>query len=242
MQAGTTLKRESSPFLAEWDKLREEIISCTRCPRLAKYRREVARIRKKQFADWTYWGAPLPGFGDREAQLLIIGLAPAAHGGNRTGRMFTGDGSADFLMRALHEAEFANQPTSVHVRDGLQMMNSFMTAMVRCAPPLNKPLASELSNCSIYFDRELALLRHVRVVLVLGRIAFKGYLDYLKRQGYRTVGLKFKHGQKYAMPPGAPVLIASYHPSRQNTQTGRLTRTMMNAVLRVVNSSITERT
>jgi uracil-DNA glycosylase family 4 len=242
MQAGTTLKRESSPFLAEWDKLREEIISCTRCRRLAKYRREVARIRKKQFADWTYWGAPLPGFGEREAQLLIIGLAPAAHGGNRTGRMFTGDGSADFLMRALHEAGFANQPTSVHVRDGLQMMNSFMTAMVRCAPPLNKPLASELSNCSIYFDREFALLRHVRVVLVLGLIAFKGYLDYLKRQGYRTAGLKFKHGQKYAMPPGRPVLIASYHPSRQNTQTGRLTRKMMNAVLRVVNSSLTERT
>jgi uracil-DNA glycosylase family 4 len=232
----------TGPLLAEWEKLREEIITCTRCPRLVKYRREVARKKKRQFADWTYWGVPLPGFGDREAELLIIGLAPAAHGGNRTGRMFTGDGSADFLMRSLHEAGFANQPTSVHVRDGLQMMNSFMTAMVRCAPPQNKPLASELSNCSIYFDRELALLPHVQVVLVLGRVAFKGYLDHLKRQGHCTAGLKFKHGQKYPMPLRPPVLIASYHPSRQNTQTGRLTRTMMNAALRVVNSSLTERT
>jgi uracil-DNA glycosylase family 4 len=232
----------TGPLPAEWEKLREEIISCTLCPRLVKYRREVARKKKRQFADWTYWGAPLPGFGDREAELLIIGLAPAAHGGNRTGRMFTGDGSADFLMRALHEAGFANQPTSIHVRDGLQMMNSFMTAMVRCAPPQNKPLASELSNCSIYFDRELALLPHVQIVLVLGRVAFKGYLDHLKRQGYCTVGLKFKHGQKYPMPLRVPVLIASYHPSRQNTQTGRLTRRMMNAALRVVNSSLAERT
>jgi len=232
----------TGPLLVEWEKLREEIISCTRCPRLVRYRGEVARKKKRQFADWTYWGAPLPGFGDREAELLIIGLAPAAHGGNRTGRMFTGDGSAVFLMDALHEAGFANQPTSVHVRDGLQMMNSFMTAMVRCAPPQNKPFASELSNCSIYFDRELALLPNVQVVLVLGRVAFKGYLDHLKRQGYCTVDLKFKHGQKYPMPPGVPVLIASYHPSRQNTQTGRLTRTMMNAALRLVKSSLTERT
>ena len=232
----------TGPLPAEWEKLREEIISCTRCPRLVKYRREVARKKKRQFADWTYWGAPLPGFGDTEAQLLIIGLAPAAHGGNRTGRMFTGDGSAGFLMRALHEAGFANQPTSVHVRDGLQMMNSFMTAMVRCAPPQNKPLASELSNCSSYFDRELALLPHVRVVLALGQVAFKGYLDHLKRERHSIVGLRFKHGQKYPMPPGVPALIGSYHPSRQNTQTGRLTRTMMNAALRVVNSSLTERT
>jgi uracil-DNA glycosylase family 4 len=232
----------TGPLLAEWEKLREEIISCTRCPRLVKYRREVARRKKRQFADWTYWGAPLAGFGDREAELLIVGLAPAAHGGNRTGRMFTGDGSADFLMRALHEAGFANQPTSVHVRDGLQMINSFMTAVVRCAPPQNKPLASELSNCSSYFDRELALLPHVRVVLALGQVAFKGYLDHLKRQGRSIVSLRFKHGQKYPMPPGVPVLIASYHPSRQNTQTGRLTRTMMNAALRVVNSSLTART
>ena len=239
---GVTLVSGTRPFLTEWEKLREEIISCTRCPRLVKYRREVARKKRRQFADWTYWGAPLPGFGDTEAQLLIIGLAPAAHGGNRTGRMFTGDGSAGFLMRALHEAGFANQPTSVHVRDGLQMMNSFMTAMVRCAPPQNKPLASELSNCSSYFDRELALLPHVRVVLALGQVAFKGYLDHLKRQGHSIVGLRFKHGQKYPMPPGVPALIGSYHPSRQNTQTGRLTRTMMNAALRVVNSSLTERT
>jgi uracil-DNA glycosylase family 4 len=242
MQVGIVLESGTDFFLPEWEKLREEIISCTRCLRLVKYRRETALGKKKEFTNWRYWGAPLPGFGDTEAQLLIVGLAPAAHGGNRTGRMFTGDGSANFLMRALHKAEFANQPASVHDRDGLQMMNSFMTAVVRCAPPQNKPLASELANCSTYFDRELALLPHVRVVLVLGQVAFKGYLDHLKRQGFSTEHLRFKHGQKYPMPPGFPVLIASYHPSRQNTQTGRLTRTMMNGALGIVKSSLAELT
>jgi uracil-DNA glycosylase family 4 len=207
-----------------------------------KFRREVARKKKKEFMNWRYWGAPLPGFGDRQGELLVVGLAPAAHGGNRTGRMFTGDGSANFLMRALYTAGFANQPTSDHDRDGLQMMNSFMTAVVRCAPPQNKPLASELANCSSYFDRELALLSDVHVVLALGQVAFKGYLDHLKRQGFSSVRLKFKHGQKYSFPPGFPVLVASYHPSRQNTQTGRLTSRMMDAALGVVKTSLTEPT
>ena len=242
MQVGIVLESGTDFLLPEWEKLREEIISCTRCPRLVKYRREIAFRKKKEFTNWRYWGAPLPGFGDTQAQLLIVGLAPAAHGGNRTGRMFTGDGSANFLMRALHKAEFANQPTSVYDRDSLQMINSFMTAVVRCAPPQNKPLASELANCSIYFDRELALLSHVRVVLALGQVAFKGCLDHLKCQGFSTERLRFKHGRKYLMPPGVPVLIASYHPSRQNTQTGRLTRTMMSAALGVVKSSLAEST
>jgi uracil-DNA glycosylase family 4 len=154
--------------------------------------------------------------------------------------MFTGDGSANFLMRALHKAGFANQPTSVHDRDGLQMINSFMTAMVRCPPPQNKPLASELAHCNAYFDRELALLSHVQVVLALGQVAFKGYLDHLKRKGFSTAGLRFKHSQKYQMPSGVPVLIASYHPSRQNTQTGRLSRAMMDAALHVVKSALTD--
>jgi uracil-DNA glycosylase family 4 len=188
---------------------------------------------------WKYWGAPLPGFGDPNAKLLIVGLAPAAHGGNRTGRMFTGDGSANFLMRALHASGFANQPTSDHDRDGLQMTNSFMTAVVRCAPPRNRPLASELANCSVHFDRELALLSHVQVVLTLGQVAFKGYLDHLGRQGYSVPRLKFKHGEKYPLSSGLPALVASYHPSRQNTQTRRLTRKMMNAALGVVRTILT---
>ncbi len=203
---------------------------------------EVARKKKREFMNWKYWGAPVPGFGDTQAQLLIVGLAPAAHGGNRTGRMFTGDGSANFLMPALYAAGFANRPASDHVRDGLHMRNAFMTAVVRCAPPENKPLASELTNCGLYLDRELVLLSHVRVVLVLGQVAFKAYLDRLTRQGDAIPRLKFKHGQKYAMPPGLPVLIASYHPSKQNTQTGRLTSRMMNAILRTVQSNLNRST
>jgi uracil-DNA glycosylase family 4 len=189
---------------------------------------------------WEYWGAPLPGFGDKQAGLLIIGLAPAAHGGNRTGRMFTGDSSANFLMRALYTAGFANQPTSDHIRDGLKMKNAFMTAVVRCAPPENKPSCTELANCSIYLDRELRLLSHVRVILALGQVAFKGYLDQLKRQGLSIPSSKFKHGQKYPMPLGVPILVASYHPSRQNTQTGRLTSKMMEAALSVVKISLAD--
>jgi uracil-DNA glycosylase family 4 len=237
-----TMNQGADTHLAEWATLRKEIISCTRCPRLVKYRREIARTKKKEFKDWRYWGAPLPGFGDAQAQLVIVGLAPAAHGGNRTGRMFTGDGSANFLMHGLHKFGFASQPTSVHRQDGLKMINSFMTAMVRCAPPHNKPLASELVNCSPYFDRELTLLSNARVILALGQVAFKGYLDYLERKRFLVAPLRFKHGQKYPMPHERPVLIASYHPSRQNTQTGRLTRTMMDATLGAVKSSLADLT
>jgi len=226
----------------EWEILREGIITCTRCPRLVRHRREVARKKKKQFMNWRYWGAPLPGFGDTQAELVVIGLAPAAHGGNRTGRMFTGDGSANFLMRALYTAGFANQPTSDHDHDGLQMENAFMTAVVRCAPPQNRPLTSELANCSAFLDRELALLSRVRVVLALGQVAFKGYLDHLKQQAASVPRVEFKHGQKYSMPPGLPVLVASYHPSRQNTQTGRLTCKMMDTALGEVKNGLTAST
>jgi uracil-DNA glycosylase family 4 len=224
----------------EWEGLTREIITCTRCPRLVTHRREVAHKKKREFANWKYWGAPLLGFGDTRAELVIIGLAPAAHGGNRTGRMFTGDGSANFLMRALCKAGFANQPISDHDGDGLQLENAFMTAVVRCAPPRNRPLASELANCSAFLDRELVLLSRVRAVLALGQVAFKGYLDHLKRQGVPIPRLKFKNGQKYSMPQGLPVLVASYHPSRQNTQTGRLTCKMMDATLGEVKNSLME--
>lgn len=223
-----------------WARLRREIISCTLCPRLVRYRGKVAREKKKQFMNWKYWGAPLPGFGEAEGELVIIGLAPAAHGGNRTGRMFTGDGSASFLMRALHAAGFANQPTSEHKRDGLRLINAFMTAVVRCAPPENKPSVTELANCSSYLDRELALLSHARVVLTLGQVAFKGYLGHLKGRGACVPRLGFKHGEIYSLPAGFPVLVASYHPSRQNTQTGRLTARMMDQALASVKKVLAE--
>lgn len=217
-----------------WTRLRHEIISCTRCPRLVRYRQKVAREKKREFKDWKYWGAPLPGFGDTKAELVIIGLAPAAHGGNRTGRMFTGDGSASFLMRALHAAGFANQPTSEHRRDDLKMTKAFMTAVVRCPPPHNRPSVSEMANCSSYLDRELALLTSARVTLTLGHMAFESCLGRLRRRGVPIPRLAFKHAQTYSMPARFPVVVASYHPSRQNTQTGRLTNAMMDQALTVV--------
>jgi uracil-DNA glycosylase family 4 len=207
---------------------------------LVRYREKVGREKKKQFMNWKYWGAPLVGFGEAEGELVIIGLAPAAHGGNRTGRMFTGDGSASFLMRALHAAGFANQPTSEHKRDGLRLINAFITAVVRCPPPQNEPSATELANCSGYLDRELALLSHARVVLTLGQVAFRGYLSHLKRRGAYLPRLDFKHGKIYSLPPGFPVLVASYHPSRQNTQTGRLTTSMMDHALASVKKFLAE--
>jgi uracil-DNA glycosylase family 4 len=214
-----------------WNELRAEIVSCTRCPRLVAYRRRIAREKKRQFMGWEYWGAPLPGFGDTLAELLILGLAPAAHGGNRTGRMFTGDGSASFLMRALHAAGFCNQPTSERRDDGLQMKNAYITAVVRCPPPKNKPTATESANCSRFLDRELASLPHIRVVLALGRLAFNGYLAHAKRCGAHIPRLEFQDGRAYSVGPGFPLVVASYHPSRQNTQTGRLTMRMMKKTL-----------
>ncbi len=181
--------------------------------------------------DWEYWAKPLPGFGDPKARLMILGLAPAAHGGNRTGRMFTGDGSAQFLMAALHRFGFANKPTSESVRDGLQLKDAYMTAIVRCAPPKNKPKPDETMNCNRYWTQELRLLRDVRVVLALGRIGFGTYVRFLKSQGVATKGLRFQHAACYKMPEPQPRLCASYHPSRQNTQTGRLTTRMFDVVL-----------
>jgi len=217
-----------------WGRLRNEIVHCTRCPRLVRYRRKVAREKKRQYMNWNYWGAPLPGFGEILAELVIVGLAPAAHGGNRTGRMFTGDGSASFLMQAMHRAGFANQPKSDHRGDGLMLTNAFMTAAVRCPPPRNKPSKKELMNCSAYLDRELALLSRARVILMLGHIAFKGCLHHLRRKGLDVSGLVFKHGEIYRLPKSSLVLIVSYHPSRQNTQTGRLTHEMMDRTLQDV--------
>ena len=213
-----------------WEALEAEVVACTRCPRLVAWREQVAAEKRRAYRDWTYWGRPVPGFGDRQARLVIIGLAPAAHGANRTGRMFTGDGSASTLIAALYRAGFANQPTSVQRGDGLVLYDAFITAVARCAPPANRPTAAELANCRPFLARELALLQNVRVVLALGRMAFDGYLRLLREQGVTVPRLAFRHGACYSFDPPHPTLVVSYHPSRQNTQTGRLTEAMLDAV------------
>jgi uracil-DNA glycosylase family 4 len=214
----------------EWTQLNAEIVACTACPRLVQWREKVAREKRRAFRDWDYWGRPVPGFGDRQARLVLIGLAPAAHGANRTGRMFTGNGSGDTLTAALHRAGFANQPTSRQREDGLQLRDAFLTAVARCAPPKNKPTREEMDNCQGYLVRELALLSSARVVLTLGRIAFDRYRRLLREQGASLPRLTFQHGACYRLEPPLPALVVSYHPSRQNTQTGRLTEEMLDKV------------
>lgn len=219
--------------LAMWEQLRQEIITCTACPRLVAYRERVAREKRRQFRDEEYWGRPLPGFGDPKARLLIMGLAPAAHGGNRTGRMFTGDSSGDWLARALHGTGFANQPISRSRDDGLRLQDAFITAAVRCAPPDNKPTPREFATCRSHLIRELTLLRRVAVVVALGKLAFDAYLAARAEMGRAVPSPRpaFAHGASYELPEGV-TLIASYHPSRQNTQTGRLTAAMLASVFR----------
>jgi uracil-DNA glycosylase family 4 len=213
--------------------LHREMIECRACPRLVAWREEAARVKVKRFREWTYWARPVPGFGDAAARLLIVGLAPAAHGGNRTGRMFTGDRSGDFLYAALHRAGFANQPTSVQRGDGLALEGAFITAPCRCAPPANKPLPEELSNCSSWLDREVALLPEVRVVLALGAIGWAAALAHFARRGLAVPRPRpvFGHGAE-ARIPGGPVLLGCYHVSQQNTNTGKLTPAMIDRVLR----------
>ena len=207
--------------------LNREIVGCTRCPRLVAFREGVAREKRRAYRDWEYWGKPVPGFGDPEARVLIMGLAPGAHGSNRTGRPFTGDASGNFMYPVLYETGFANQPTATDRDDGLKLKDLYITAAVRCAPPDNKPLPQELAECSIFLDRELAGLKEVKVVVALGKIGFDAYLNYLKRRGLlpSRQPYLFKHGAHYQMPDGN-VLLASYHPSNQNTATGKLTREM----------------
>jgi uracil-DNA glycosylase family 4 len=207
--------------------LNSEVIACTRCPRLVPYREQVAREKRRAYRDWEYWGKPVPGFGDRNARVLIMGLAPGAHGSNRTGRPFTGDASGKFMFPVLHETGFANQPNATDRNDGLELRDLYITAAVRCAPPANKPLPQELAACSPFLDREIAGLDKVKVVVALGKIGFDAYLNYLKRRGLlpSRKPYLFKHGASYRLPDGK-VLLASYHPSNQNTQTGKLTRKM----------------
>lgn len=204
-----------------------EVIACTRCPRLVEYRQRIAREKRRAYLDWEYWGKPVPGFGDPDARVLVLGLAPGAHGSNRTGRPFTGDASGKFMYPILYEAGFSNQPDAVKRDDGLELTDLYITAAVRCAPPDNKPLPQELANCAPYLEREIDGLKNVRVVVALGRIGFEAYLNYLKGRGVLTSKkpYAFKHAARYTMPDGK-ILLASYHPSNQNTQTGKLTRQM----------------
>src|SRR5579863_4231 len=212
--------------------LQRQIVACERCPRLIHYCREVARVKRRVYRDQDYWGKPLPSFGDPRAELLILGLAPAAHGGNRTGRVFTGDRSGDFLYKALYDAGFASQPTSASIDDGLTVSNVYIAASVRCAPPDNKPTPEEFRNCRPYLEREIALLPRLRVVVVLGKIAMDTYLTILKSQGTieRRSAFDFGHNKLHRTGPDQPVLICSYHPSQQNTSTGKLTASMLDAV------------
>ena len=213
--------------------LTQEVVACRKCLRLVAYREKVAREKRRMYRECTYWGKPVPGFGDANARLLILGLAPAAHGGNRTGRVFTGDRSGDFLYAALYKAGFANQPTSLHRDDGLQLNNVYVAATIRCAPPANKPLPSEISNCRNYIEREMQILQP-KAVLALGKIAWDAYLEILKQQGAiaSRAAFPFAHGAEAKLPSNAPRLFGVYHPSQQNTQTGRVTRAMYAQVLR----------
>lgn len=208
--------------------LEREITACRRCPRLCAWREEVARVKRRAYRDQEYWGRPVPGFGDPAARLLIVGLAPGAHGSNRTGRMFTGDSSGDLLYRVLHHAGFANRPESRHRDDGLRLKDAWISAAARCAPPANKPTPEEIEACRPFLEREVALLRRTRVFVALGRIAFDNWLTMLRSRGLvnSRADFTFAHAAEFQIP-GAPLLISSYHPSRQNTQTGRLTEEML---------------
>jgi uracil-DNA glycosylase len=213
-------------------QIHNEIVACEKCPRLRKYDAEVARVKRRAYRDETYWGKPVPGFGDPKARLLIAGLAPGAHGANRTGRVFTGDRSGDYLYRALFENGFANQPESRTADDGLKLMDAYITGAVRCAPPDNKPARDEFERCRPYMEREIDALTRVRVVVALGKIAADAYLGILRdrREIRSRADFPFGHGREYKMGDTGRVLLCSFHPSQQNTSTGRLTAEMLGAI------------
>jgi uracil-DNA glycosylase family 4 len=208
--------------MQELERLREEIIRCEKCARLVEYRKRVAQLKVKRYANWDYWGKPLPGFGDFSAEILVVGLAPAAHGGNRTGRMFTGDASGDFLISSLFRCGLANQPQSISRDDGLVLRHVYISAALRCPPPANKPLKEELENCFTYLVKEYNLLPNVKVLVALGAIAFYTCVKLLQAPNER-----FEHGK---ILKAKKTLIASYHPSRRNTQTGLLKPEMLDAI------------
>ena len=213
------------------EKLHADQIACRLCPRLVEYREQIGREKRRAYRDWEYWAKPVPGFGDPNARVLILGLAPGAHGSNRTGRPFTGDSSGNFMYPVLHKTGFASQPNVTHRDDGLKLTDAYITAAVRCAPPQNKPTPQELTNCSAFLDRELDLLKKVKVIVALGKIGFDAYLNYLKRKGVLKSKSEyaFLHGAEYTLPDGK-VLLASYHPSNQNTNTGKLNEKMFRKI------------
>jgi uracil-DNA glycosylase family 4 len=221
---------EATQSLADFNA---RVVACDRCPRLREYCTEIARVKRRAYADQVYWGLPVPSFGDPRARILVVGLAPGAHGSNRTGRPFTGDGSGDFLYPTLYEAGFASQPKAVSRNDGMKLHGLWITAVVRCAPPQNKPTPGEQRNCSPWLDEEIALLGKLRVVVCLGKIAFDGFVGHQMRLGTIAARkpLVFRHGAEYALPGGL-TLIATYHPSLQNTNTGKLTRAMFLDIFR----------
>ena len=225
--------------MGELERLQAKIIRCKRCPRLVTYLKGISPRKPRRYQEWNYWSKPLPSFGDPRAQVLVIGLAPAAHGGNRTGRMFTGDRSGEWLFRALHEFGFANHPNSSSRNDDFALSDCYITATLRCAPPQNKPLPQEIENCRAYLLRELHLLRNVRVIVPLGQIAFAQTLRSLRQKGVDIPALSFGHGKRYVLANGQ-TLLTTYHPSQQNTQTGKLTKAMFHRVFRRVKASLDE--
>jgi uracil-DNA glycosylase family 4 len=219
---------ERYPMEKDWQALNQQIIICRRCPRLVEWRESISRTKRRAYLDWEYWGKPLPSFGDPHARLLVVGLAPGAHGSNRTGRMFTGDASGEFLYAALYRAGFANQPNSSHIGDGLALRDIYIAAVARCAPPDNKPTPGEIENCRSYLLREIELMPQIQGIVALGQIAF-GEILRIYRGSVSPVA-RFGHGAFYEMEGDLPWLLASYHPSRQNTQTGRLTQAMFDQI------------
>jgi uracil-DNA glycosylase len=222
--------------------LNQSITECRKCPRLVAYRETVAHVKRRQYMEWIYWGRPVPAFGDPAARLFVVGLAPAAHGGNRTGRIFTGDRSGDWLYHALHRCRFANQSQSAHKGDGLALTDCYIAAAVRCAPPDNKPTPDEFDRCRPYLVEELRLLKGLRVVVALGKIAFDQYLKACRAMGHElpSPALHFGHGVEYGLPWGV-TLIGSYHPSQQNTFTGKLTAPMFHSVFERARTLIAQR-
>ena len=215
-----------------------ELIKCTKCPRIVEFREKVAIEKRKQYRDWTYWGKPIPGFGNVEANLLILGLAPAAHGGNRTGRVFTGDKSADFLVSCLHKVGITNQPNSDYLTDGLQMNNAFMTPVLKCVPPFDKPTAEELKNCSHFFEEEISVLSKIKIILGLGKIGFEAYLRHVRQDfSLKLKDYPFGHDKKYLLPNGK-LLWGCYHPSPRNVNTGRVNSSMMIKLLNKVKEEL----
>jgi uracil-DNA glycosylase family 4 len=213
--------------------LNQEVVACRRCARLTAYREAIGREKRRAYIDWEYWAKPVPGFGDPNARVLLLGLAPGAHGSNRTGRPFTGDASGNFMYPILHKTGFASQPNADHLKDGMKLIDCYITAAVRCAPPDNKPTPEEIAACAPYLDREIAALKKLKVVVALGKIGFDAYLNFLKRQ-CAPIAKKdyvFGHAVEYKLPNGV-TLLASYHPSNQNTATGKLTKKMFTEIFR----------